>query len=146
MTNASFTPKSKRQPKYSKIYIFLANLLFLGNQVEREVFYMELTPEQFEELKEQIKAELTQEMMGQQTERQRNPVRRAMKSVQCEYEKKVQELAGSYVWTQIQRIACLMNGYSQQRWVQDTDAEKVANTAKELCESIIKGFEIRKEL
>lgn len=42
---------------------------------------MELTPEQFEELKEQIKAELTQEMMGQQTERQRNPVRRAMKWV-----------------------------------------------------------------
>jgi len=107
---------------------------------------MELTPEQFEELKEQIKAELTQEMMGQQTERQRNPVRRAMKSVQCEYEKKVQELAGSYQWTNIQRIACMMNGYSQQRWVQNSDAEKVANTAKELCESIIKGFEIRKEL
>lgn len=146
MTNASFTPKSKRQPKYSKIYIFLANLLFLGNQAEREVFYMELTPEQFEELKEQIKAELTQEMMGQQTERQRNPVRRAMKSVQCEYEKKVQDLVGSYQWTNIQRIACMMNGYSQQRWVQNSDAEKVANTAKELCESIIKGFEIRKEL
>ncbi|QRG86343.1 hypothetical protein [Bulleidia sp. zg-1006] len=100
---------------------------------------MELTKEQFEELKKQIKAELIQEM-GKSEKEQINPVRKALKAVQYEYEKKVQELAGSYQWTNIQRVACLMNGYSQQRWVQNSDAEKVANTAKELCESIINGF------
>lgn len=58
-------------------------------------------------------------------------------------EETVQDLSGSYIWTQIQRIACLMNGYSLQRWVQDHDAEKVANTAKDLCEAIIQGFKER---
>lgn len=106
---------------------------------------MELTQKQFEELKQQIKAELTQEMVGQQMERQVSPVRKAMKAVQYEYDKKVQKLAGSYQWTNIQRIACMMNGYSQQRWVQNSDAEKVANTAKELCEQIIKALKERKE-
>lgn len=105
---------------------------------------MELTQKQFEELKQQIKAELTQEMVGQQMKRQVSPVKKAMKAVQYEYEKKVQELAGSYQWTNIQRIACMMNGYLQQKWVDEKDAQKVANTAKELCEKIISGFEKQK--
>ena len=90
-----------------------------------------------------IKQEILNEM---QTKHEANdPVKTEMHKVKFLYAQILRECTGSYVWDHIQRLACLENGYSQMKWVDDSDAEKVAQSAKEMCEEILNKFKEKKQ-